>query len=427
MLTKSYSCLYLFGLLLLLIAQTSAQTTGAIVYVLPTENNMQGVFVDFPGERTYQIPVSFDSISELQISPNGEWVGVIGQTLKDVSNDAWNIYVFSPTGAQFTSITSFTSSQAQGYTALPEALAFSNDGSKIAFTVVTLGGQAQSVSLISCELPTCVQSVGVGSVSLSGYDGVGVAWSPDGQSLVVPVTCSSDCPTSDSTIIPVTSLWIVPDITNGQDSAKELTSPLPSSFNEAKEQVLPVFSPDGTSLAFVVWSVNLASGAQGFSAVSTSSIYVVSAQGGAPTLVYSVQGALINSLSWIQDPNGSGTLLFSEAQPSTLSAMGVWMINTDGSGLKELLSGSALGVWSSTISLSNLENVTTQSMNYPSAPNASSVVRQSGTTAQAFQTIVTNSNSFTRFVFLVIIFLIVVIGLLFFRKRAIPPPPTKLL
>jgi hypothetical protein len=364
----------------------SQAQAGAIIFVAPTGQGTSAPFIETPGQQPVEIQTSLVTVSGSvpapAVSPDGRWISVVGQTYQDESDSAYNIYAFSPTGADFHHITSFTTPQQQGYAALPEGIAFSPDDSKIAFTVETYGNGAKSASLLFCDVATCTQTVSVGSVSVSGFDGMGVAWSPDGGSLVSPVTCGTDCPDDPSTGYPVlvTDLRIMPAVSNGGDQAVELTLPLSSSYSNAMMQVLPVFSPDGTTVAFVVWdmNLNLNPGLSGFSECQSSSIYVVSSKGGTPSLVATIQNSLITSVSWVNDPGASGTLLFSEAQPSNLQSAGVWEVNVDGSGLQEVMNKGTSAVWSSSLVLSQVNNTSsisnskTSGSSFPSASNTSS-------------------------------------------------------
>ncbi|GEM_PF-1858522 len=343
--------------------------TGFIVFVAPTGDGMSAPFVEVPGQQPTEIGTDLLTVSGStpapSVSPDGNWIAVVGQTLQDESNSAYNIYVFSPTGANFHSITSFTNPQQQGLAALPEAITFSPDSSKIAFTIESYGKGASSVSLLFCDVATCTQNVPVGSVSASGFDGMGVAWSPDGESLVSPVTCGVDCPDDPSSGYPVlvTDLRIMPAIANGGNQARELTLPMQSSYSNAMMQVLPSYSPDGTMIAFVVWdmNLNLSPGLSGYADCQSSSIYLVSSQGGTPTLVETIPNVVITSVSWVADPASSGRLLFSAIQPSNGQAAGVWEVNTDGSGLQEVMNNSGDAVWSSSLSFAGINNVSTMS------------------------------------------------------------------
>jgi Tol biopolymer transport system component/DNA-binding winged helix-turn-helix (wHTH) protein len=173
--------------------------------------------------------------------------------------------------------------------------AWSPNGDRIAF--VRYSGKKVSIYIVSA-LGGTEHRVYKGTASA----GSGIAWSPDGKSLVFPESSAAD----------PTRSW-VSVLSLADSSTRPFTSPPPGFMDHE-----PAFSPDGTKLAFVRSAV----------AGVCNDVYVMPATGGPPKRLTFDNRPIMGPPTWTAD---SKEIIFS----SSRSAMdGLWRVSVENGTLR---------------------------------------------------------------------------------------------
>jgi Tol biopolymer transport system component len=276
---------------------------------------------------------SFDD--ELVWSPDGNRLAFLSSRPLDggngASNTAFNLWVMNTDGSGATPLTRLTNFNVSSY-----GLAWSPDGRKIAFNSnLALDGSDATTANFTQNI-WLANTNGTGVTPLTRLDGTFAGaslpeWSQNGSKIAFTSGGAFD---GSNTAGPNFNLWVM----NADGSGATV---LTRFVNTANMQ--PVFSPDGTKLAFL--SSRALNGGDVFPGASTNLwVAATDGSGATPLTRYTVGSAVVegNGIFWSPDGKkiaftSSGALDGSNAV-NTNSTDNVWLANADGSGATPLTS-----------------------------------------------------------------------------------------
>lgn len=279
-----------------------------------------------PRPLTRHTDGSFDD--ELVWSPDGRRLAFLSSRPLDggngAANTAFNLWVMNADGSGATPLTRLTNLNVSSY-----GLVCSPDGQKIAFNSnLALNGSSATTANFTQNI-WLANTDGTGVKPLTRLDGTFAGaslpvWSQDGSKIAFTSGGAFD---GSNTAGPTFNLWVM----NADGSG---AAALTRFVNAANMQ--PVFSPDGTKLAFL--SSRALDGGDVFLGASTN-LWVAAADGSGATPLtrYTVGSAMVegNGIFWSPDGKkiaftSSGALDGSNAV-NTNSTDNVWLANADGS------------------------------------------------------------------------------------------------
>jgi Tol biopolymer transport system component len=276
---------------------------------------------------------SFDD--ELVWSPDGNRLAFLSSRPLDggngASNTAFNLWVMNTDGSGATPLTRLTNFNVSSY-----GLAWSPDGRKIAFNSnLALDGSDATTANFTQNI-WLANTNGTGVTPLTRLDGTFAGaslpeWSQNGSKIAFTSGGAFD---GSNTAGPNFNLWVM----NADGSGATV---LTRFVNTANMQ--PVFSPDGTKLAFL--SSRALNGGDVFPGASTNLwVAATDGSGATPLTRYTIGSAVVegNGIFWSPDGKkiaftSSGALDGSNAV-NTNSTDNVWLANADGSGATPLTS-----------------------------------------------------------------------------------------
>jgi Tol biopolymer transport system component len=287
-----------------------------------------------PRPLTRRTDGSFDD--ELVWSPDGNRLAFLSSRPLNggngAPNTAFNLWVMNADGSGATPLTRLTNLNVSSY-----GLAWSPDGRKIVFNSnIALDG-SDAVTANFTQNIWLANTDGTGATPLTRLDGTfaGAAlpgWFPNGSKIVFTSGGAFD---GSNTAGPTFNLWVM----NADGSG---ATPLTMFVNAANMQ--PVFSPDGTKLAFL--SSRALDGSDGsdvpLGASTNLWVAATDGSGATPLTRYTAGSDLVEGTGIFWSPDGkkiaftsSGALDGSSAV-NTNSTDNVWLANADGSGARPL-------------------------------------------------------------------------------------------
>ena len=284
-----------------------------------------------PRPLTQRTDGSFDD--ELAWSPDGNKLAFLSSRPLDggngTANTAFNLWVMNADGSGATPLTRLTNLNVSSY-----GLAWSPDGRKIIFNSnIALDG-SDAVTANSTQNIWLANADGTGITPLTRLEGALAgaslsAWSQDGRKIAFTSGGAFD---GSNTAGPGFNLWIM----NADGSG---ATPLTRFVNAANMQ--PVFSPDGTKLAFL--STRALDGSDVPLAASANLwVAATDGSGATPLTRYTTGNDVVEGTGIFWSPDGrkiaftsSGALDGSNAM-NTNSTDNVWLANADGSGARPL-------------------------------------------------------------------------------------------
>jgi WD40-like Beta Propeller Repeat len=283
-------------------------------------------FINSDGTSNYQIPLDLVSIDHPKWSRDGTLIVAQGTASNGSSPD---VFTFNRFGGS--SLHKVTTISLTGFTVEELFPALSPDKKSVVVTMwlqsVRDGTQCGLGAVYSTIDGTLLQML-PGGCGQPGegffFPGTGVDWSPKASLIVVPLDELVQCG-----LIPVVATQIVagPPVAGGTPTAVTHPNPCLNTLVQIHD-VWPQFSPDGNKVAYVRFFISGVAGA--------SELRTVNLDGSNDQLVFSFPGELEQGISW--SPTGT-QLLFdrSEIQAGVLKpgSLGLWKINTDGTGLTQ--------------------------------------------------------------------------------------------
>ena len=241
-----------------------------------------------------------------------------------------DLYVFDPSGGGVRNITHLTTPGIPcglgTQPPIPEAQAFSRDSGRLVYTLyeictdpITLI-QHKDFVIFSTRLSDG-QTVNLGGSTITGFDGIGIDWSPTQDVIVTPLS------TFDASFNPVTALFVGPPNTGALPSFSRITSP-PGIFGGTVYDLYPTYSPAGDRIAFVRLSIDSLNR-------ETATLRIVDGTGDHP-VGPQLSNELITHIGWSQD---GSTLVFDRGaySPFNQGSLGLWTIGVDGTGLRNIV------------------------------------------------------------------------------------------
>jgi Tol biopolymer transport system component/DNA-binding winged helix-turn-helix (wHTH) protein len=270
---------------------------GLVTFLVRTRHTDPGLVVTTDPEATVRPLTSLEG-KELDpsFSPDGSHVAFVW--LKDPGNAApqYHIYVRALSSETLLQVT-----DGAGHEHMPH---WSPDGSQIAYA---------EIDDMSCSLLT-VSSLGGPPRKLADcdkYEGDSIGWSPDGATLAMKAPESRG----------------IDFLKIADGSIRHVTEVPPTDQHDTD----PVFSPDGTLLAFVRWHAS-----------GVANVYVVPVSGGQPKRL-TFDNLKVEGLSWEPD---NRHLVFSSNRGGPF---GLWRVDVDG-GPAERIPQSSHGDYTPTLS-----------------------------------------------------------------------------
>ena len=243
--------------------------------------------------------------------------------LSDATNGATNIFTINPDGTNPRALTSLTSLGASSASPV-----WSPNGRKIAFeSFRALDGSNGSIPAVNIWVMNADGSNAIPLTRLTAslVSSIHSAWSPDGLKIAFDSTRSLNG-TDSSGGTP--NVWVVG--ADGSTASTALTS-----FQNASSE-LPVWSPDGTRIAFI--STRSLHGIDVDTTVRN--IWIMNADGSSPQPLTQLTAASISDFAW--SPDGRKIAYVSVRALNGLDSAGnaanVWVMNSDGSGSQPLTS-----------------------------------------------------------------------------------------
>ena len=240
-------------------------------------------------------------------SPDGRFIAYIAENIKGVSYDVW---IVEPDGTNPIKLTS-------GKNHIYGSVTWSPDSSTVAYTNAIINPNANDIS----ETFEQFQPLGVWLATIDGKTSfaltpprhyVDVDWSPRGDFLATTLLDNLD-----------SSIWLVSaDGTNLINLAEVTSNP----------DHLPIWSPDGSRIAFVSWRKNI---------LNSWDIWVMNADGSNAMNLTKDFGFVNFEPSW----SPSGNKIVFTSNPSSNTSLGfdidsdIWIMNVDGSNKLNLTRG----------------------------------------------------------------------------------------
>jgi hypothetical protein len=250
---------------------------------------------------------------------------------------ALDVFTFPSAGGVATPVTNFAS-------LIPAPIqvwsAFSPEGQRLVVNNLFVNGEGNNGQYCFTSSVYGMNGALVAQVGHSceragafAYEGWGVDWSPKADLLVLPVAVLESCPGAASAVA-VTEIVVVPARSDGFNQGAKLTPHCSNTFlyTSLDYDISPVFSPDGSQVAFVRLTVP---------PLGTMSSSIRITDGKNERQLVSFPGEFTYGISW--SPDGS-QLLFDRGSAATLltsslpqfGSKGLWTINTNGSGLRQV-------------------------------------------------------------------------------------------
>jgi Tol biopolymer transport system component len=288
---------------------------------------------DGSGPRPLTRLTDGSSDDELVWSPDGSRLAFLSFRPMDggngAANTANNLWVMNADGSGATPLTRLTNFNISSY-----GLVWSPDERKIVFTSNRALDGSDATTAHFTDNIWLANADGTGVTPLTRLDGTFAgaslpAWSQDGSKIAFTSGGAFD---GSNTAGPNFNLWVM----NADGSG---ATPLTRFLNAANMQ--PVFSPDGTKLAFL--SSRALDGSDVFLGASTNLwVAATDGSGATPLTRYTAGSAMVegNGIFWSPDGKkiaftSSGALDGSNAV-NTNSTDNVWLANVDGSGATSL-------------------------------------------------------------------------------------------
>jgi Tol biopolymer transport system component len=309
------------------VMRAQAPQPGPVAYNLPNAFGQLDLYlINLNGTQNMRVPVTPQPLLTAEFpkwSPDGRLLavtGLVSETASDGTQAPGKILsVIGANGA------------AQIYTATSSLLeifkAFSPQADRLVYS--SLGINFAQFGIVNVN--------GTGAILLGYADntdalsGVGIDWSPKAE---VVAASLADLVYVYGVPVNISRIYLAPPVANGFDQRKPLTNPQPYSYFFQVNDVFPVFSPDGTRVAYIRWIRNLGS----LSADLVSEVHIINVNGTGDVTVMRFPEEQVMDTSWSAD----GTrLFFDRYQVSPLgffgNSEGVWSVRTDGSNLVEFL------------------------------------------------------------------------------------------
>jgi hypothetical protein len=254
-----------------------------------------------------------------------------------------NVFGFNPDGTGIRAITNLTTPTIPcGSFTKPWVIAgkaYSRDGQKLVYSIYEVCRDAQLMQhstweLVVNDVASGQQTAIIGGGHFDAYQGVGLDWSPNSDTVVVPLSTADP-----SNLAPVTALFSGPPTDNAlgidsHGSYKQITSP-PGSLSYTSYDLEPAISPDGLHVAFVRFVTNV------FTNASTASLMTVDISGANEKVLTVLNQEIVTHIGW--SPDGA-KLVFDRGTLGlipNIGSRGLWVINANGSGLTQIVSTSA--------------------------------------------------------------------------------------
>jgi hypothetical protein len=300
-----------------------------IVYVGPDALNSTSVayFVNSDGTGKYQIPLGLVGIENPKWSRNGALIVAQGTSANGGSSP--DIFTFNRSGGS--SLHRVTAISISGYTVEELFPALSPDSKSV---VVNMWLQRSSDGA-QCVVSAVYSSSGALQQTLAsgcgqpgegnGFAGLGVDWSPKASLIVSPRDVVVQCGPTE--FLAVTEIVKGQPVSGSTPTAVTHPNPCATPLTQIYD-VWPEFSPDGTKVAYIRWSISGSAG--------TTALRIVNLDGSNDHQIASFSAELERGISW--SPTGT-QLLFDRSQivggVVQAGSLGLWKINTDGTGLTQ--------------------------------------------------------------------------------------------
>jgi len=314
---------------------TPGTAFAQIVYVGSDSLNSTTVLyvINADGTGGHQIPVPLVGVGAPKWSRNGALIVTQGTSTNGGSTP--DVFTFDRLGGSLHQVTSIDVSGFPGVTKELFFPALSPDlGSVIVNSVfqdpdpnapcATIDASfVYSINGVLHKPPLEAYQCNPPSEPASEFVGWGVDWSPTASLVVRPVGMITQCFQPTSGI--VASQPLGGSILSAVTQPKPCSELLPTVFND----VGPVFSPDGTKIAYLRWSN------PGIGGLFDTSIRIVNLNGTNDHEVMFFPGDWDSGVSW--SPGGTQLLIGRAQNNGVFTSLGLWKINTDGTGLTQFL------------------------------------------------------------------------------------------
>ena len=283
-------------------------------------------------------------------SPDASKLAFVSSRALDGSNSVSagstaNLWVMNADGSSAQPLTKLTAASVDFY--LPSRVQWwSPDGSKLAFASTrALDGSDAAIPAATRNI-WVINADGSGArpltkLTASGADSFLPKWSPDGSKLAFSSFRALDGSNNANTTQLIPNVWIVNADGSGATPLTTLTAPGSVSWG-------PVWSPDGSKLAFV--SSGALDGSNSANNQSTPNVWVINANGSGnhPLTKLTTAGGMVDpfDLSWSPDGNKIAFASFraldgSDAVNPNLTR-NIWIVNADGSGARPMTKNTAV-------------------------------------------------------------------------------------
>jgi len=301
-----------------------------IVYIGPDALNSTSVayFINSDGTGKYQIPLGLVGIDHPKWSRNGALI--VAQGTSSTGGSSPDVFTFNRSGGS--SLHRVTAINIIGYTVEELFPALSPDAKSV---VVNMWLQRKSDGA-QCVVSAVYSSSGVLQQTLAsgcgqpgegnGFAGLGVDWSPKASLIVSPLDVVVQCGPTE--FLAVTEIVAAQPVSGSTPRAVTHPNPCATPLTQIYD-VWPEFSPDGTKVAYLRWSIS--------GSVGATALRIVNLDGSNDHQVAFFSGELERGISW--SPTGT-QLLFDRSRivggVVQAGSLGLWKINTGGTGLAQL-------------------------------------------------------------------------------------------
>ncbi|HEY2930726.1 MAG TPA: hypothetical protein VGK99_03200 [Acidobacteriota bacterium] len=282
-------------------------------------------------------PVALHLVTGLVALPvwsrDGKVVAITGALPEDADQAASEIFIFDPAGFTLQQVTHLNDS---GGSLIPLFKAFSPDRKRLAFVAFN---QSSGRAIIGVDRldRTEEETIIADTVTTSeGFPLFGLDWYPRGNLLVTPGTVDLKSGKTEA----MTALFMVRPAGDAVQHGFywQLTFPdAEPACNCSLHDVLPVFSPTGSQIAFVRWTI------QSDGKRSKSSVRILDLFLRQEHEVVAFSQETVASLSW--SPDGM-KLLFDRGRDidgiANPGSLGLWTVNIDGTALRYINRPTAL-------------------------------------------------------------------------------------